>query len=113
MLAQQSRIIRMTGDFIAEKTVQTKRGDIMKFGTFLDADGNFFDTVHFPPSLVTSPLRGAGLYPLECTIVADFVFLTLAVTPFGKLTLNTKPDGLYLGVSVARNGVGVGFPFIH
>ncbi|HEY9559169.1 MAG TPA: DNA polymerase III subunit alpha [Anseongella sp.] len=91
MLAHQSRIIRMTGDFIAEKTVKTKRGDIMKFGTFLDAEGKFFDTVHFPPSLVTYPLRGAGLYLLEGKIVADFGCPSLEVTRCGKMTLKADP----------------------
>ena len=34
----------------------------MKFGTFLDINGTFFDTVHFPPSLKQYPLYGNGVY---------------------------------------------------
>ena len=29
----------------------------MQFGTFLDAAGDFFDTVHFPPSLKRWPFK--------------------------------------------------------
>jgi DNA polymerase-3 subunit alpha len=32
----------------------------MKFGTFLDAEGNFFDTVHFCPITKKYPLYSAG-----------------------------------------------------
>src|SRR5690606_19528989 len=62
LLQYEGKTIRIVGDFVAEKHVRTKRGDIMKFGTFLDAEGKFFDTVHFPQTLGRFPLRGAGLY---------------------------------------------------
>src|SRR5690606_27004018 len=45
-LQYEGKTIRIVGDFVAEKHVRTKRGDIMKCGTFLDAEGKFFDTVH-------------------------------------------------------------------
>ena len=44
----------------------------MKFGTFIDAQGNFFDTVHFPPSLTRYPLYGAGIYLIRGRVVLDF-----------------------------------------
>ncbi|WP_288878836.1 DNA polymerase III subunit alpha [Pedobacter panaciterrae] len=47
----EGRTVRMVGDFVCDKYVRTKNGKVMKFGTFLDVDGDFFDTVHFPPSL--------------------------------------------------------------
>lgn len=62
-LAQhEGNTIRIVGDFVCEKFVKTKRGDLMKFGTFLDVEGRFFDTVHFPQTLAQFPLRGGGVF---------------------------------------------------
>src|SRR5690606_29574524 len=57
----EGKTIRIVGDFVADKHVQTKNRQLMKFGTFFDANGDFFDTIHFPPSLEKYPLRGPGL----------------------------------------------------
>lgn len=45
------KTVRMVGDFVTYKPVRTKKGEMMIFGTFLDDQGNFFNTVHFPNSL--------------------------------------------------------------
>lgn len=90
MLAHEGQTVRMVGDFVTEKVVKTKQGAIMKFGTFLDARGRFFDTVHFSRSLKAHPLRGAGLYLLEGRIVSDFGCPSLEVSRCGKIPL--KPD---------------------
>lgn len=84
------RTVRMVGDFVAEKFVKTKRGELMKFGTFLDIEGKFFDTVHFPPSLVQYPLRGAGIYLIEGKVVQEFGCPSLEVIRCAKMPL--KPD---------------------
>src|SRR5690606_1461729 len=54
----EGKTVRMVGDFVTDKTVRTKHGDYMKFATFLDVEGDFFDTVHFPEVLRDYPLRG-------------------------------------------------------
>lgn len=45
----EGKVIRLVGDYVCEKYVRTKNGKVMKFGTFFDVNGDFFDTVHFPP----------------------------------------------------------------
>src|SRR5690606_11948327 len=65
------KTVRMVGDFVTDKTVRTKHGDYMKFGTFLDVNGDFFDTVHFSKSLKTYPLRGNGIYLIEGKVVME------------------------------------------
>lgn len=82
--------VRMVGDFVAEKYVKTKRGELMKFGTFLDIEGKFFDTVHFPPSLVQYPLRGGGIYLIEGKVVQEYGCPSLEVIRCAKMPL--KPD---------------------
>src|SRR5690606_22484251 len=56
--ALEGKTVRMVGDFVTDKTVRTKYGDYMKFGTFLDVNSDFFDSVHFSKSLKAYPLRG-------------------------------------------------------
>lgn len=87
----EGQIIRMVGDLVTDKTVKTKRGDYMKFGTFLDAEGAFFDTVHFPPSLKQYPLRGAGIYLLEGKVVLDFGCPALEIIRCGRMPLKNDP----------------------
>jgi len=86
----EGRQVRMVGDFVTDKDLRTKNGKRMKFGTFFDADGDFFDTVHFPPSLAGYPLQGNGLYLLEGKVAVDYGCAALEVSRCGKLPL--KPD---------------------
>lgn len=90
LLACVGQTLRLVGDFVAEKYVKTKRGELMKFGTFLDAEGAFFDTVHFPPSLAEFPLRGVGLYLIEGKVTEEFGCAAIEVIRCAKMPL--KPD---------------------
>jgi DNA-directed DNA polymerase III PolC len=87
----EPRIVRMVGDFVCDKDVRTKNGERMKFGTFFDAEGAFFDTVHFPATLSRYPLRGSGLYLLEGKIVWEFGCPALEVTRCGRMPLKQDP----------------------
>lgn len=94
LLQYEGKTIRMVGDFVVEKYVRTKNGKLMKFGTFLDCDGNFFDTVHFPPSLAQYPLRGNGLYLIEGKAVNDFGCPAIDVTRCGKMPPKADPRSI-------------------
>jgi error-prone DNA polymerase len=82
--------VRMTGNYVTAKYVRTVRGEIMYFGTFLDPEGNFFDTTHFPPSVKNFPLQGRGLYLILGKVVAEFGFPSIEVEKLAKLPI--KPD---------------------
>ncbi|MBX9448883.1 MAG: hypothetical protein KL787_03855 [Taibaiella sp.] len=86
----EGQVVRMVGDFVTDKRVYTKSGQHMKFGTFFDNNGDFFDTVHFPFSLKQYPLRGNGLYLIEGKVVLDFEYPALEVIRCAKMPL--KPD---------------------
>ena len=86
--------VRMVGDFVCSKTVRTKQGKLMKFGTFLDAAGDFFDTVHFPPSLQNYPLYGNGVYLVEGKVVEDFGHPGIEVHKVGQMPLRPDPRGV-------------------
>jgi DNA polymerase-3 subunit alpha len=84
------RTIRLVGDFVCDKDVKTKNGKRMKFGTFYDVNGDFFDTVHFPPSLASYPLNGGGVYLVLGKVVLDFGCPAIEVIKIAKLPV--KPD---------------------
>lgn len=87
----EGKIIRMVGDFVCEKFVKTKRGELMKFGTFLDVEGIFFDTVHFPQILAKHPLRGAGIYLIEGKVITEYGCPSLEVIRCAKMPLKADP----------------------
>jgi len=87
----EGQTVRMTGDFIADKNVRSRNGTQMKFGTFLDSNGDFFDTVHFPGSLDQFPLRGHGIYLIEGKVVTDFGYPSVEVSRCGKMPLKSDP----------------------
>jgi DNA polymerase-3 subunit alpha len=58
--------------FIAHKHVITKNNDAMYFGTFVDKDLNWIDTVHFPDVAKKYPINNSGFYRITGKVVADF-----------------------------------------
>jgi DNA polymerase-3 subunit alpha len=66
------RTVTMLAYFIARKHVVTKTNKEMFFGTFLDPELNWIDTVHFPESAKRYPLHTAGFYRITGKVVADF-----------------------------------------
>ena len=51
MIEYTGKKIRMVGHLVTVKYIKTIKNDWMNFGCFIDAEGNFFDTVHFSQSL--------------------------------------------------------------
>lgn len=86
----EGKTVRVVAYLVTCKTVRTKNGTIMKFGTFIDVNGDFIDTVHFPQSLRRSPLRGKGLYLLEGKVVIDYGCAAIEVHRCA--TMPVKPD---------------------
>lgn len=85
------KTIKLVGNFVTYKPVRTVRGENMAFGTFLDEKGNFFDTIHFPPSLKEYAFKGGGLYLIQGTVVVDFDFPSIEVQKMAKLELLKDP----------------------
>lgn len=79
--------VRMLGSLVTIKYVRTIRNEIMHFGTFFDADGEFFDTVHFPQSSKQYPFKGIGVYLIKGRIVEEFGFPSVEVEKMAKLPL--------------------------
>ncbi len=85
------RTISMVGYLITVKETKTKKGDRMNFGTFIDRQGHFIDTVHFPPVARQYPFRGKGMYLITGKVVQEFGFYTMEVSAMQKLGYITDP----------------------
>lgn len=57
----------------------------MALGTFLDIEGNFFDTTHFPDSFKKYSFKGIGVYLIEGKVVEEFGFTSIEVARMNKL----------------------------
>jgi DNA polymerase-3 subunit alpha len=68
----QGKTITVLTYFINRKHVVTKYNDQMFFGTFVDAELNWIDTVHFPDSAKKYPLHTGGFYRITGKVVEDF-----------------------------------------
>lgn len=83
--------VSMTGYLITYKRITAKNGRPMVFGYFADAEGQYFDTTHFPNTQQQYPLRGYGLYLLEGKVVLEFGFPSLEVRRLEKCQLLGDP----------------------
>lgn len=87
----EGKIVKMLGNFVCDKTVHTVKNTKMWFGTFIDCEGNFFDTTHFPTSSAIYPFRGKGCYLILGKVVLDFGVPSIEVIKFAKLPIKDNP----------------------
>ena len=78
------RVVTIMGYLIAIKNTSTSNGGRMNFGTFIDLDGAFIDTVHFPPSAAKWPFRGRGVYTITGKVVEEYDFQSIEVMMMEK-----------------------------
>ncbi|QHV97769.1 DNA polymerase III subunit alpha [Spirosoma endbachense] len=83
--------IRITGYLVTYKRITARNGKPMVFGYFVDEQGSYFDTTHFPHTLALFPLRGYGLYQLEGKVVLEFGFPSLEVKRLEKCAIQADP----------------------
>ncbi len=91
MMDHVDRMVRMVGSLVTIKYVRTVKREIMHFAAFLDEEGEFFDTVHFPASLLHYPFKGYGVYLILGKVVQEFGFPSLEVEKMAKLPLKADP----------------------
>ncbi len=82
--------VKMLAYLISRKHVPTKRGT-MFFGTWIDAEGEYFDTAHFPDNLSQYPFQGGGCYLLLGTVEVDFHFPTITILKMAKMPFIPDP----------------------
>lgn len=80
-----NRHIRMVGYLVHRKPTRTANGKIMFFGTWIDLDGHWLDTVHFPPTAQKYPFRGPGCYCIEGKVTEEYGFLSVEVSKMNRM----------------------------
>ena len=84
------KTVDIVGYLVNIKTTFTSKGDRMHFGTFLDTQGMWIDTVHFPPSAKEYPFRGNGCYKLTGRVAEEFDFTSIEIHQIQKLAIMNK-----------------------
>jgi DNA-directed DNA polymerase III PolC len=84
--------VKLIAYLISIKQVPTKVG-MMYFGTWIDTNGDYFDTAHFPKSLINHPFKGGGCYLLLGIVEVDYHFPTITISKMAKMPF--KPDPRY------------------
>lgn len=93
MLARQlpeylEQTIQIAAYLITVKNTRTSHNESMQFGTFLDREGGWIDTVHFPEVVKQHPFLAKACYILRAKVVVEFGFYSLEVKQIQKLAYN-------------------------
>jgi DNA polymerase-3 subunit alpha len=83
------RTVTVLGYHITHKPVRTVKGDMMSFGTFLDANKDWIDTVHFPPIHAAQPPQ-AGFFRITGKVTEEFGVYAIEVTRIEKAGIKTR-----------------------
>ncbi|MCB0497872.1 MAG: DNA polymerase III subunit alpha [Cyclobacteriaceae bacterium] len=78
--------VNMVGYLVAKKYVESAKG-VMYFGTFLDLQGNFFDTVIFPDTAEKYAFEGIGVYMIHGKVVEEYDFFSLETISMERLAV--------------------------
>lgn len=90
LIKYHKKQVKMLAYLISRKHVPTKRGT-MFFGTWIDAEGEYFDTAHFSDCLAQYPFQGGGCYLLLGTVEVDFHFPTITIHKMAKMPFIPDP----------------------
>lgn len=90
LVAHQKKQVKMIAYLISRKHVPTHRGP-MYFGTWIDAEGELFDTAHFTNSLTQYPFQGGGCYLLLGNVEVDYHFPTITIVKMAKMPFIPDP----------------------
>ncbi len=95
LLKHHKKEVKMLAYLISRKHVPIKNRlgmrDDMYFGTWIDAEGEYFDTAHFPDSLKKFPFKEGGIYLLLGTVEVDYHFPTITIIKMAKMPLIADP----------------------
>ncbi|RXG17138.1 helix-hairpin-helix protein [Leeuwenhoekiella aestuarii] len=83
--------ISICGVMVTAKRVPLDGGRTMYFGTFLDREGVFFDTVHFPDSVAHSFMSGKEVYQVIGKVTQEYELCSIIVDRVIRLTRKTDP----------------------
>ena len=84
--------VQIIGQLVTLKPTRTVKGEGMYFGTFVDQEGQWIDTVHFPPMAKKYPVRGSGCYLIRGKVAEEFGYYSLEVNYLERLGYWNRED---------------------
>jgi DNA polymerase-3 subunit alpha len=93
--AHKGKNVTVLAYHITQKPVRTVRGDVMSFGTFIDSELNWIDTVHFPEAHKLMQPQ-AGFYQVSGKVVEEFGVYSIEVTHIEKAGIRNRRSTLQL-----------------
>jgi DNA polymerase-3 subunit alpha len=81
----KGQVIAALGYLVCTKGIYTSKGIPMSFGTFMDVNGDFIDTVHFPDVLKKYPFQKGGFYILQGKVTEEYDVFTIEVSYMRKI----------------------------
>jgi DNA polymerase III subunit alpha len=82
--------IQIIGYLCSAKRTYTSKGEKMYFGTFIDLDGHWIDTVHFPPSASKFPFRGPGVYLITGQVTMEYDHIAINVSKIKRQAMRSR-----------------------
>ncbi len=88
---QKGKMVWIKGYLIHAKRTTTSDGKLMYFGTFLDEEGNWLDTVHFPEVAQKFRFRGTGVYKVRGRVIVEYECISVEVEHMEKMAIIQDP----------------------
>lgn len=82
--------VTVLGYLITSKPVNTVRNETMCFHTFLDAAGDWLDTIFFPPVFKRTQVNGKGFYRMQGRVVEEFGVYSVEVSYAKKVGIKSR-----------------------
>lgn len=77
--------VSIVGYLVNIKKTYTSKAEHMYFGTFVDTEGNWIDTVHFPDSARHFAFTGNGCYHIKGKVTVEYDFLSIEASYLKRL----------------------------
>ncbi|PSG87377.1 DNA polymerase III subunit alpha [Aurantibacter aestuarii] len=91
---QVNQNVLMYGVLVNTRFHKASNGKLLRFCTFIDKEGNYFDTVHFTKVVDKCPINGLGVYACYGKVTESFGFCSLDIIWSRKLALKPDPRGV-------------------
>jgi DNA polymerase-3 subunit alpha len=86
-----SKNVLLYGLLVSTRFNKTAQGKLMRLTTFIDADGHYFDAVHFTDVVHLYPINGMGVYGCYGKITNKFGFCSMNVIKSKKMSIAGDP----------------------
>ncbi|MCL7765333.1 DNA polymerase III subunit alpha [Polaribacter sp. Z014] len=85
--------VLLYGQLVTTRYNKTSQGKLMRLSTFIDADGIYFDAVHFTNVVHLYPINGMGIYGCYGKITNRYGFCSMNVIQSKKMSIAGDPRG--------------------